>query len=242
MTDRMGTANFRTTHWSLVLSAADKESPQSAAALEEVCRAYWHPLYAFARRQGHEADAAQDLIQEFFLRLLAKDFLEPIDPAKGRFRSFLLMALKRFLANEHDHAQRQKRGGGCSFISLDEQTDEERFQFETAHNLNPEKFYERRWAQALMEQVLVRVRLECDEAGKLNRFEHLKQFLAADGNEASYAEVALNLGMTDSAVKSAIHRLRQRYGAVLREEIAKTVAGPELVEQEIRDLFIALQD
>jgi RNA polymerase sigma-70 factor (ECF subfamily) len=231
---------FATTHWSLVLSASDQPSPQAADALEKLCRAYWLPIYAFVRRQGYGPHDAQDLTQEFFARLLGKKQLAIVDPAKGRFRSFLLASLKHFLANEWDKTRAQKRGGGQILIPIDVATAETSCGIEPADDLTAEKIFERRWALTLLEQVLCRLRAEYIRDGKENLFEQLKPTLTEVSRSVRYVEIAARLGTNEGAVKVAVHRLRQRYREVLRAEIADTVASPGEVEDEIRNLFAAL--
>jgi DNA-directed RNA polymerase specialized sigma24 family protein len=223
-----------------VLSATDTSSPQATVALEKLCRAYWYPLYAYVRRRGYEVHEAQDLTQEFFARLLAKDYLRAVDRTKGKFRSFLLAALEHFLANEWRNARAQKRGGRLSFISLNDTSAEQQYLQVSASNLSPEKLFEQQWATTLVEQVLVRLREEFVGAGKEALFEELKVFLTGEKRAVSYAELALKLGTTDGALKMAVSRMRQRYGELLRAEIASTVSSPEAVDEELRALFAAL--
>jgi RNA polymerase sigma-70 factor (ECF subfamily) len=231
---------FVTTHWSLVVSAGRNDTPRAHSALEKLCRNYWLPIYVFVRRQGHSSHDAQDLTQEFFARLLEKNFLGDADRAKGRFRSFLLAALKHFLANEWDKAKAQKRGGGQILIPIDVATAETSCGVEPADKLTAEKIFERRWALTLLEQVLRRLREEhvCDGREKL--FDQLKPTLTEVSRAVRYAEIAARLGTTEGAVKVAVYRLRQRYREVLRAEIADTVASPGEVEDELRNLFAAL--
>lgn len=236
---------FATTRWSLVLHAKDKPSPQAREALADLCRAYWYPLYAVIRlrcRDGHEA---QDLTQEFFARLLEKDFLDNVDPARGRFRAFLLAAVKHFLSNERDKDHAVKRGGGRHIHSLNAQSfdwnsGESRFLTEPSHEVTPEYLFERQWVLALLDRVLGRLRDEQIEAGKLLQFETLQPFLSIDRDTANYADAARQLDSTESAIRVAAHRLRKRYRALLREEITHTVATPEEVDDEMRYLFTAL--
>jgi len=231
---------FVTTHWTVVLSARDKNSTESQHALEKLCRNYWYPLYAFVRRQGHGPHDAEDLTQEFFARLLEKDFLKLVAREKGRFRTFLLAALKHFLANEWDRARAQKRGGGQIHLPLDTADAETRYQVESAHELPADKIYEQRWALTLLEQVLQRLRKEYATSGKENLFEQLKSTLSGERNSLPYAEIAARLKTSEGAVKVSVHRLRQRYRELLRDEIAQTVSTPEEVEDELRNLFAAL--
>jgi RNA polymerase sigma-70 factor (ECF subfamily) len=234
-------AGFTPTHWSVVLAAADRaDSTHARDALEKLCRNYWLPIYVFVRRQGHSPHDAQDLTQGFFARLLEKNFLAGVQREKGRFRSFLLASLKHFLANEWDKAAAQKRGGGQVPISIDTELGESSFGLEPADTLTAEKIYERRWALALLEQVLRRLRDEYSRDGKEKQFEQLKPTLTEASRSVPYAEIATRLGTSEGAVKVAVHRLRQRYRELLRAEIADTVATPGDVDDEIRNLFAAL--
>jgi DNA-directed RNA polymerase specialized sigma24 family protein len=217
--------------------AGHASSPQSAEALETLCRGYWYPLYAFVRRHGHDVHAAQDLTQEFFARMLAKNYLDSVDPAKGRFRSFLLASLKHFLANEWDRANRQKRGGGCTVFSLDDQEAETHYQLEAANDSSAEAVFDRRWAYTVLGRVIGRLKAEFAEAGKAERFDRLKVFLTEAPPASRFGEVAAQLSLTENAVRCAVDRLRQRYAELFRAEIAHTVARPEDVEEEIRYLF-----
>lgn len=231
---------FCSTHWSVVLQAGRAHTPQSAAALEQLCRAYWGPLFAWVRRDGHSEHEAQDLTQEFLSRLVANHALASVHPSKGRFRSFLLASLKHFLANEWDRARAIKRGGGRPLVSLDEVTEEDRARFEPVDTLTPDRVFERRWAQTVVARAQARLRREYDGAGQGRRFELLKGYLLGEAAGVSYAETAARLGLTESATKSAIFKLRQRFGEVFRAEIAQTVGSPEEVETEIRHLLEAL--
>ena len=231
-----GPSLFVTTHWSVVLAAKDKSSPDSAAALEALCRAYWYPLYALVRRQGQSVDDAQDLTQEFFARLLAKDYLAAAAQDKGRFRTFLRVAMKRFLANEWDRARRLKRGGGHIPLSLDTQMGEERYQSEQGDGLPPDRLYERRWAMTLLEQTLARLRAEHTAAGKTAEFEQLKGVLMADRGAIDYGALAGALGLSEGAARVAVHRLRKRFRELFRAAVSDTVSGPEEVDDELRYL------
>ena len=234
-------AQFTPTHWSVVLAAAGRtDSTHARDALEKLCRNYWLPIYVFVRRQGHNAHDAQDLTQEFFARLLEKNFLAGAQRGKGRFRSFLLASVKHFLANEWDKANAQKRGGGRVPISIDTELGESSFGLEPADTLTAEKIFERRWALALLEQVLRRLREEYTRDGKEKQFEQLKPTLTEASRSVPYAEIATRLGTSEGAVKIAVHRLRQRYRELLRTEIGDTVANPGEVDDEIRNLFAAL--
>lgn len=232
--------SFATTHWSVVLLAGKHNSAQAAEALEKLCRAYWYPLYAFVRRQGYDPHAAQDLTQEFFSRLLATNALESVDRSKGKFRSFLLAAMKHLLANEWHRSQRQKRGGGCVHFSLDAAAAEDRYQLDPADALTPEDIYERRWAETVVDSVTLRLAKEFAEAGLAGRFEELKVFLLANEEPASYAEIARRLNISEGAVRTAIYRMRQRYGELFRTEIAQTVSSLPEMEEEIRHFLKVL--
>jgi RNA polymerase sigma-70 factor (ECF subfamily) len=231
---------FPSTHWSIVLQAQGRTSLQAGEALAHLCRVYWYPLYAFIRRHGEAHEAAQDLTQEFFARLLEKDFLASVERHKGKFRAFLLACCKHFLANQHDRAKAQKRGGGRAPLPLDFVSAEERYRREPADRITPEKLYERRWALALLEQVLEWLRQEYADAGKGPLYDRLKGALTAGADALPYAEVAAVLQMSEAAVKKAAQRLRGRYRDLLRAEIAATVETPEQVDEEIRELFGAL--
>jgi RNA polymerase sigma-70 factor (ECF subfamily) len=232
---------FATTQWSLVISAADRSSPRAQQALAELCAAYWYPLYAFVRRQGSSAAEAEDLTQGFFLALLEKEFLAATDPEKGRFRTFLLLCLKRYLANERDRDRAQKRGGGRRLVSINRDDAESRYQAEPADTATPERVFERRWALVLLDQVLARLEDEYGQSGKTPLFAKLKMYLVADEPAARYAGVAVELGLSEGAVKVAVHRLRRRYGELLRAEVARTLERPAEVKEEIQALFAALR-
>ena len=230
---------FLTTHWSVVLSARQKDSPEAGAALEALCRAYWYPLYAFVRRQGHSAPDAQDLTQEFFARLLQKDYLQAVAREKGKFRSFLLVALKRFLANDWRQSRAQKRGGGFVHVTLEVSAGETRYLAEPGSGGAAETLYERRWATTLLDLVLERLRLQYVASGKGAVFEQLKDQLMAERGALSYADAASRLGLSEGAVKVAAHRLRRRFRELFREEVGHTVSTPEEIDDEIRHLLAA---
>lgn len=223
-----------------MLSAGNQASPDSSRSLEALCKTYWYPLYAYVRRTGKSPQDAEDLTQAFFARLLEKEWLATADQARGRFRSFLLSSLKHFLANEWDKASAQKRGGHVRFLSLDSKAAETRFHHEPADTNAPDKQFDRRWALTLLDTVLTRLQQEYADEGKLGLFEHIKGTLGGDRASAPYARIASELDMSEGAVKVAVHRLRQRYRAILRSEIAQTVATEADVEDELRDLFAAL--
>jgi RNA polymerase sigma factor (sigma-70 family) len=227
---------FATTHWTVVLSAGGRSSPQARMALEELCRTYWYPLYAYVRRQGHSKEDAEDLTQAFFARFLEKNYLEKLDSEKGRFRAFLLASLKHFLANERDRAGRQKRGGGAIPLSLDWQDADARFR------IDPADLYDRAWAVTLLERVIAHLAEENAAAEKARLFERLRPFLMAGSSAVPYAQAAAQLGMTEGAVRVAVHRLRRRYRELLRLEIGQTLAPPERIEEEIQALFRAFAD
>ncbi len=233
---------FATTRWTVVLSAGRKSSPQAAVALEELCRTYWFPLYAYVRRQGESKEDAEDLTQAFFARFLAKNYLEGLRSERGKFRAFLLAALKHFLANEWDKARRQKRGGGVAPLALDWQDADTRYQLEPADRLSPDKLYDRAWAVTLLERVIARLRAESAAEGKAGLFDPLKPFLMVGQNAIPYAQAATGLGMAEGAVRVAVHRLRRRYRELLRAEIAQTLADPAQVAEELRALFSAFAD
>lgn len=231
---------FATTRWSLIVAARGPDAPRAHEAISHLCEAYWYPLYAYIRRRGHSGDDAHDLTQEFFARLLERDFFGAADPAKGRFRAFLLASCKHFLANEHDHAVAQKRGGGRPVASLHPGNAESRYGREPSHDATAEKLFERRWAVTLLDRVLARLREEFAARGKETQFDRLRVFLVGDQNQATQGAAAAELGMSAGAVKVAVHRMRLRYRELLREEIGHTVEGPEQIDEEIRDLFAAL--
>jgi RNA polymerase sigma factor (sigma-70 family) len=228
---------FATTHWTVVLAAGGQSSPAADMALEELCRTYWYPLYAYVRRQGHSLENAEDLTQEFFARFLEKNYLAGLKSDHGRFRAFLLASLKHFLANEWDRANRQKRGGGATVLSLDYQGADTRYQIDPADQLSPDKLYDRAWALTLLERVVERLRDESRKEGRAGQFEQLKFYLMVDKNAVPYAEAAAALIMSEGAVRVAVHRLRKRYRELLRQEIGQTLADPGQVEDEMRSLM-----
>ena len=230
---------FTTTHWSVVIQAKDSGSAESLAALERLCDSYWYPIYAFIRKQGRSPDEAQDLTQEFFARLIEKEFLTSVDRTKGKFRTFLLAAVQHFLAKEWNRAHRLKRGGNVWHVSLDAAAAEERFNLEPHTSVDPQKLFERRWALTVLEQAMNRLRDECDAAGKGALFKELKGVLTGE-SDAKYAEIAGRLQMTEGAIKVNVHRLRQRYAELLRLELSETVSHPDEVEDELRHLMAAL--
>ena len=227
---------FVTTHWSVVLAAGRTDTTRAEDALANLCQTYWHPLYAYVRRRGYSPEDAQDLTQGFFARLLEHNAVSTVSPEKGRFRSFLLASMNHFLADEWDKARAQKRGAG-KVISFDTETAETWLEQQPSENLTPERAFELRWAITLLEQVYRRLAEEHRQQGKAELFDALRTTLAGPGNSAPYAELAVRLGMNEGAVKVAVHRLRQRYRALLRETIAETVGNEAEVEEELRYLM-----
>jgi RNA polymerase sigma factor (sigma-70 family) len=235
-------AQFNTTDWSVVRMAGQSHSPQSMAALERLCQAYWYPLYAFVRRTGYGSTEAEDLAQGFFAWLLESKHLGVANPEIGRFRSFLLCRLKHFLSDENKKARAQKRGGGQMLVSLDALLAEEQYGLEPANEASPERIFDRRWALTIMEQTVARLRAEYVAASRAELFEELKHFQPGEQAGRSYGEVAARLGLSESSIKSAIYRLRQRHRDLLREEIAQTVSTPAEVDGEIRYLISIMGD
>ncbi len=228
---------FATTHWSVVLAAAGQDSLQAGEALEQLCRAYWYPLYVYVRRRGHSPEDAQDLTQQFFAHFLQKAYFRLADPARGRFRTFLLHSLSHFLVNEWKRTQRVKRGGGAACISLDVADAEHRYAKEPATTMTPERAYEQRWAMTLLEQVLAELEQEYAQAGHGRVFEELSGLLWGKDASISHAQISQRLGMTDEAVRKAVQRLRARYREWLRAKVAHTVADEREVEDELRYLI-----
>ena len=220
--------------------AQDKDSPDALAALEELCRTYWFPLYAYARRSGHSPHDAQDSTQAFFACLLEKDYLHAADRGKGRFRTFLLIALKRFLANEWDKAQAQKRGGEIILVPLDAASAEEKYAADLASNQPLDRDYERRWALTLLEQTMAELRRGYEQVGSVAEFEHLKQYLTADRGSIPYPTIAAALGIGEGGARSAVHRLRRRFRELFRAAVAATVSSPGEVDDELRHVVRAL--
>jgi len=235
-------AVFATTHWSVVVQAGEVESPQTSEALAQLCNTYWYPLYVYVRRKGYAAHDAQDLTQEFFARLLARNYLGGVDRRKGKFRSFLLGALEHFLAKEWRRAHAQKRGGGHATFSLDEVDAESRYLLEPAHDLTPEKIYDRRWATTILRQAMSELQRDYETRHQSELFANVESLLSPDGASGSYAEIATSLGMNEGALKVAVHRLRKRYGELIRAQIAQTVATPQEIEEELRYLFSVLRE
>ena len=234
--DGTGHGVFATTHWSVVLTASQADSPQAAEALETLCRTYWYALYAHVRRRGHGHEDAQDATQAFLLQLLERKSFARVDQSKGRFRSFLLAGLNYFLADQRDRATAQKRGGGRPILSFDAPTAEQRYRLEPVDSLSPDKAFDRQWALVLLDQVLARLEQEFRRANKAELFERLRPFLVAGEGPETYADAAPELGMTEEAFKKAVQRLRRRYHELFREEIAQTLSDPAGVEDELRHL------
>lgn len=238
--DQPSPGRFPTTQWSQVIAAGDPDAPLARESLAELCAAYWYPLYAYIRRRGHDSEQARDLTQDFFTRALEKGLLAEADPTRGRFRSFLRTVCTHFLANHRDREHAIKRGGGRVAIPLDAAGAEGQYARELADGLTPERIFDRSWALTLLGRVLDRLGREYDEAGKTAVFEALRGRLAGDTEESSYTNVAAQIGLTEGAARVAAHRLRRRYGELLRQEIGNTLADPTLIDDEIRDLFAAL--
>ena len=233
-----GPSDFPTTRWTLVVAAGDPQRKEARSALVSLCEGYWYPLYAYIRRRGYPADQAQDLTQDFFIRVLEGRYLDRADPEKGRFRSFILTSLKFFVADEGDRHRAHKRGGG-TVLSLEFSSGEERYQREPAHDETPERIFERRWALSVLDRVVERLRNEFVHHGRPEHFERLKVFLLGQ-SDAPYAALAREMNTSEGALKVAIHRLRKRYRELFRQEIADTVADPADVESELRFLAAVL--
>jgi RNA polymerase sigma-70 factor (ECF subfamily) len=231
---------FPTTSWSLVLAARQGPAEFSRPALEQLCELYWYPVYAYIRSRGNSPDEAGDLTQEFFFRLLDKDYLDAIEAPRGRFRWFLQGAIKNFLANEYDARHAQKRGGGRVIQSLDAVRAEQTYRLEPADPATPEKIFDRRWSLLLLNRVMARLGEEHAKSGKNEHFARLKQYLVGD-DDVSYRDLALAIGLTEGAVKVAVHRLRRRFAEMLRAEIAETVADASEVDGELMFLMGALR-
>lgn len=229
-----------TTHWSVVLTAGQKDGPLAQEALAGLCQSYWYPLYAYVRGRGYSVHDAQDLTQGFFARLLERNWVVNADQQKGRFRSFLLTTLNFFLSDEWDKRRAQKRGGGVQTLPLQMDTAETRYGMEPADSVTPEKIYERRWALTVLEKVLGQLQREYERDGRKELFDALSTCLVGERASQPYDQLARSLGMTESAVKSTVHRLRRRYRQLLRDEITHTLASPELVDEELRHLQMAV--
>ena len=235
-----GQPAFVTTHWSVVLAAGRNDTTRAREALARLCQTYWYPLYACARRRGNSPHDAQDLTQAFFAHLLERRSLADANPARGRFRSFLLTAMNHFLIHQWNKARAKKRGGGGQAISLDLAAAEERFDLEPADSASPDKLFDREWALTLLQEVLNRLEAEFRREGKHELFDALKQTLTGSRESQPYAELAAGLGLNEGAVKVAVHRLRKRYRELIRAEIARTLDRSRDIEEEMRHLFSAL--
>jgi RNA polymerase sigma-70 factor (ECF subfamily) len=233
---------FETTRWSVVLKAQQGSTRGVRQALSTLLEAYWEPIYAYIRRRGYTVEEAEDLTQGYFLLLLEKDYLDGVHPSKGRLRSFLLASAKHFLANEWDKEQALKRGGGIQKIPLDTTGAEGRYREHAVEALSPDKVFERQWALAVLERALEGLRCKAVEAGTDRQFERLRPYLVGGEVKTPYKSAAEDLGMSEGAVKTAVHRLRRRFGRLLRAEIAETVAQPEDVDAELRHLLEVLAD
>jgi len=232
---------FATTEWSLVLAAQDSRSPGSREALASLCESYWYPIYGWIRHLGNDADSARDLAQGFFAFLLEKDILKVARPDRGRFRGFLKTSLRHFLGHERERAQARKRGGGQRPLSLDFETAESRYAREPAHEQTPEVVFEKRWARTLMTRALERLRQETEASSDRERFRRREPYLTGPVVHGSYEEVARELEMTTAAVRTAVRRMRKRYGEFLRAEVARTVHEPKEVDEELRHLFAVIR-
>lgn len=241
MMDSQPSRSLATTRWSMVLAAGRRDSPDAHKALADLCQTYWPAVYVFVRRQGNDVHDAQDLTQAFFAQMLEKNAFAFAEPARGRFRSFLLTSVKHFLLNEWDRQKAQKRGGAQPILALDFQSHDSRCVYEPADTLTPERWFERQWALAMLDGVLARLRGEHVNAGKEPIFEALKSFLSRADADESFADVAERLGISVNAAKVAAHRMRKRYRELLRAEVAQTVADEADVDDEIRALFAALR-
>jgi RNA polymerase sigma-70 factor (ECF subfamily) len=236
-----GRGRFATTRWSVVLAARGSDPPRAREAMATLCGLYWYPLYAFVRSRGAAPEEAEDVTQGFFAHLLEKDVLHHVDPSKGRFRSFLLASCKNFLADERARMSAKKRGGGVATLSFDAEAAESRYGLEPVDSLTPEHIFERQWALTVIEQALTRLCDRYKRTGKLEHFEALKVFLSGEQRPVPYSEVARRLGLTEVAVKVAVHRLRKRFRDALREEIAQTVTSSGDIDAELRSLYAALE-
>jgi RNA polymerase sigma factor (sigma-70 family) len=231
---------FPTTHWTLVIAAGgNRSSLERAGALESLCGGYWYPVYAFIRRRGYSPEQAQDLTQEFFLRIMSGVFFERADPDMGRFRSFLLGAVQNFLSDTSDREKSQKRGGGVPALSLNFETGESNYAREPWDTETPERIFQRKWARTLLDRVMENLSAEFSANGRLDVFQRIKGYLTGDG-DAKYAELGAELSLSESGVKSAIRRMRQRYRELLRTEVVSTVADPSEVDPELQFLLRAI--
>ena len=236
-----GRGRFLTTQWSMVVAAGDSQNPRFNDALSEICERYWYPVYVYIRRRGANADSAQDLAQGFFSHLLEKGTLKAADRERGRFRSFLLTALKFYLSDEYDRATAKKRGGGLQALSLDMDDAENRYHLEAEPEGNPDRVFAKRWALEVLDLTHRRLQDELGDSANPERARRLSIFLSSEGDDISYKEISAELDMSESAVKVAVHRMRKRFGNLLREEVARTVADPTETDRELRFLLSALE-
>jgi RNA polymerase sigma-70 factor (ECF subfamily) len=232
---------FMTTRWSVVLAAGRSSQPAAREAMATLCGLYWQPLYAFIRRRGSSPEQAEDMTQAFLVHVIEKESLRHVDPGKGKFRSFLLASFKNFLSDQRSKEAALKRGGGVPPVSLDAEEAEGRYGLEPVDDATPERIFERQWALTVIEQAMARLRERYARTGKEEHFEQMKIFLSGEKRPVPYAEVARRLGITELAVKVAVHRLRKRFRDALREEIAQTVARPEQIDAELQALHAALE-
>jgi len=232
---------FATTHWSVVLAAGKSSSPEHEHALGKLCQTYWFPLYAYLRRRGYDTHQAEDYTQGFFADILEKHDLRAADPERGKFRSFLLATLKHFLSDQRDRARAKKRAGSRKLLSLNFQEAESQYDLEPADQLSPEKLFEKSWALTVLDRTMANLRAESARRDKEDIFDHLKVYLTTDKDDIPYRDMAAELKMNEGSVRIAVHRLRKRYRQLLRDEIAQTVTTEDQIEEEIRQLFAALE-
>jgi len=240
-TPTTGNAAFMTTRWSIVRAAGDSAAPKHEQALSTLCETYWFPLYAYLRRNGHDVNEAADHTQAFFARLLDKKYLGQVRPKPGKFRSFLLTALKHFVSNQYKYARAKKRGGGKKILSLNYDQAEDRYALEPATDLSPEKLFEKSWALTVLTRTMERLEEELAARNREKLFEHLRGYVVAEQSAVPYQDLADKLEMSEGTIRVAVHRLRKRCKEILRDEVAQTVTTPDEVEEEIRSLFTALQ-
>jgi len=231
---------FATTQWSLIQAAADSANPEFREALAELCRIYWSPIYTYIRYRGKDADSAQELTQGFFTRLLEKKYVQDAQEGRGRFRSFLLTSVKHYLANEWDRDQTQKRGGGMTLLQLDFESEESTLIVEPAEQETPETIFERRWAVSALQQTMEKLGSEMEQAGKRKTFQRLKPLLVGEALATPYREIAADLDMSEGALRVTVHRLRKKFGKLLRQEVSRTLSDPKLLDEEMRFLQGAL--
>ena len=236
------TSRFATTHWSVILAASSTSTPHYEEALSSLCQTYWFPLYAYLRRWGCDTHLAEDYVQAFFVQMLEKHYLSKVEQKRGKFRSFLLVAIKRFVADQHDLTQAFKRGGGHKRLSIDLEFAEGKYALEPVSDLSPERIFEKSWALAALEQTMAQLEAEFAGMNKQKLFDCLKVYIGGDANSVPYHNVAADLNMTEDAVKTAVYRLRRRYRQRLRDIIAQTVTTHEQINEEIQDLFVAIAD